>query len=450
MRKLRMASRASPMLTFSAVALAIASSNGACTCSKAPQPTASTENTASSATPSVEAASATTPSAEPGGLSAPIAASHGDNGDVVVAGLDVPAKSIRVQRINDKDEVVADKTVLPGVSWSTESELKVLAASGGVAVTWRGNRNGKLVRQLVMLDANLAPKGEPASVAAASCATQDALWFTDGARVHTRPWASAPTHSELPKDKDASLVCGAHRAFALLDEDDGTSFIALGTAGASPVRLFDEAQFGDDDQRERPEFTVGDDLGVVRLGISGAVTIREVKSGTVGPLHRLKTSLSRDADVVAVDASSRIIVVVYTEDVSDACPAEKGSSGTASTRVKALRIDRTSFEESVVELFPGACGRDVGPFFTAAMGDAVRVAWVERVSVVGKARAPIAGLASRTIPASGAPPELTRLEQPADALVDATCDQARCYAVALARRTGMDAMVPGVARVLRY
>jgi hypothetical protein len=34
--------------------------------------------------------------------------------------------------------------------------------------------------------------------------------------------------------------------------------------------------------------------------------------------------------------------------------------------------------------------------------------------------------------------------------VDAGCDSSRCYAVALARRAGVDAMVPGLARVIRY
>jgi hypothetical protein len=65
-------------------------------------------------------------------------------------------------------------------------------------------------------------------------------------------------------------------------------------------------------------------------------------------------------------------------------------------------------------------------------------------------RAPIAGLAHRAVPPSGPAGELARIEQPADALVDAGCDSARCYAVALARRAGMDAMVPGLARVVRY
>ena len=103
-----------------------------------------------------------------------------------------------------------------------------------------------------------------------------------------------------------------------------------------------------------------------------------------------------------------------------------------------------------MELAPGACGREVGPFFTGAMGDAISVGWVERVPVAGKPRAPIAGLAHRRVPAQGLPGELVHVEQLADALADAGCDATHCYAVALARRAGMDAMVPGFARVIRY
>jgi hypothetical protein len=298
-------------------------------------------------------------------------------------------------------------------------------------------------------------------VAAGSCATQDALWFTDGKRVHRRPWSGSATHSELPKDKDAALVCGAHRAFALLDEDEGTTLLALGGGGEAdagkadvgaaslPLSVLKESEFGEDEQRERAEFTVGDELGVVRLASSGAVALREIKAGALGPLRKLKTTIGRDDDVVAVDASARVVVVVFTEDAGAACAAEGGAMS-PSTRVKALRVDRATFEESTVELSPGACGREVGPFFTGAVGDAVSVAWVERVPVAGKARAPIAGLAHRAVNAAGAPGELVRAEQPADALVDAGCDGARCYAVALARREGMDAMIPGLARVLRY
>lgn len=428
----------------------VAGGGGACTCSKGSSPAASTDPPApaDSAAPRV--------AGEPGGLSAPIAATVVGQGDVIVAGLDVPASSIRVQRISAKDEVRAERTVLEGVAWSSESDLKLLPAADGVAVTWRGLRNGKLVRQLLVLDAGLAPKGNAVEVAAASCATQDALWFTDGKRVHAHAWAAPPSQAELPKDKDASLVCGAHRAYALLDDDEGTSFLALsaspegGAPASTPIRLLEESQFGEDDQRERSEFAVSDDFGVVRLGVSGAIAVREVRANTVGALHKLKTTLSRDADVVAVDASPRVVAVIFTEDVGQSCPADSKGASSAATRVKALRVDRTTFEESAVELAPGTCGREVGPFFTASKGEGVSVAWVERVPTLGKSRAPIAALVHRIVAPSGALGELGRFEQPADALVDAGCDKTSCYAVALARRASNDPMVPGIARVIRY
>jgi hypothetical protein len=452
-----MASRAAEF-GLAALVMAIAMGGGACTCSKGSE---SGADDAASTEPTSDAALAVAhEGGEPGGLSAPIAGARGERGEVVVAGLDVPARAIRVQRISAKDEVLADRTVLAGVTWSSESELKVVPAAGGVAITWRGMRSGKLVRQLLVLGADLAPKGEAVDISAASCATQDALWYTDGKRVHSRPWSGKPTRSDLPKDKDAALVCGLHRAFALLDEDDGTGLVLLGgpDAGAEAVAgraavlpLLKESDFGEDDQRERAEYTVLDDVGVVRLATSGAVTLREVRDNTPGPLRKLKTVIPRDDDVVAVDASPRMVVVVFTEDVSEGCKSDGGGASTSpSTRVKALRIDRTTFEESVVDLSAGGCAREVGPFFTGVLGDSVSVSWVERIPVAGRSRAPVAGLAHRLVVSAGQLPELARIEQPSDALVDAGCDGTRCYAVALARRTGMDAMVAGLARILRY
>ena len=366
------------------VVLAIAQAAGGCTCSKggeaAPDASPTTSSDAS------EEATAPTASSDGGGLSAPIAAARIDADDVVIAGLDVAAKAIRVQRIDPSDHVAADRTVLEGVKWSSESDLKVVSAAKGAAVTWRGLRNGKMVRQMIVLNADLTTKGDIVDVTGASCATRDALWFSDGKRAHGRPWTGSAVKTELPREKDAALVCGVHRAFALLDEDDGTSVMPLGATGADAgaadaaiavtpgaIALLKESDFGEDEQRERTEYTAGDDLGVVRVASSGALAIREVRDGVAQPLRKLKSSVGRDDDVVAVDASPKQVIVVYTQDVGDACPGSQDST-TPSTRVKAVRIDRATFEESVVELAPGVCGKELGPFFTGALEDAVSAA----------------------------------------------------------------------------
>jgi hypothetical protein len=299
-----------------------------------------------------------------------------------------------------------------------------------------------------MVGADLARKGSPVEVSGPSCATKDAIWFTNGKRAHARSWSGATIDVDLPKEKEASLVCGMTRAWAFLEEDDGTSFLPLGAVDggrASTVRLIRESDFGEDEQRERSEYAVGDDFGVVRLASSGALAFREVKDGVVGTLKKARSKIPHDDDVVAVDASPRALVVVFTQDASSACP-----EGQASTRVSALRIDRGSSEETEVVLSPGMCSREVGPFFTGAVGDGVSVAWVERVPAAGKPKASIVALAHAFVPASGPAQAVQRLDVAADALVDAGCDSDRCYAAALERKSGTDGMVPGPIRVLRY
>ena len=94
-----------------------------------------------------------------GGLSAPIAAARGEHGDVVVAGLDVAAHAIRVQRISAKDEVVADRTVLDGVA-----VVLGVRAQGGRR---RRRRRGHVARAsrrearaaALVLGPDLAPEG---------------------------------------------------------------------------------------------------------------------------------------------------------------------------------------------------------------------------------------------------------------------------------------------------
>ena len=194
-------------------------------------------------------------------------------------------------------------------------------------------------------------------------------------------------------------------------------------------------EHADDEQRELAEYTVGDDVGFVRLAVSGALAVRELGAAGAGPLHRLRTTIRRDDDVVAVDASPRTVVIVYTEEVE---PGEAGA-GTdpaepvaACTRVAAVRVDRKTFDESVVELSRPRCGHELGPFFTSAVGDAVSVAWPERTGGAGEARAPIVGLAHLRVMPTGTP-ELGRVAHAAESIVDAGCGEEQCWAVALGR-----------------
>lgn len=365
-------------------------------------------------------------------LKPPIAAASVGGGVVLAAALDSEQNGVRVQRIDANDAVTADRLVLDDVAITPDAELKLAASAEGVALTFRGVRGGKLTRQLVLLGPDLAPKGPPVEVSAAYCATREGVWTSDGTKATSHLFKGGGATVALPKDKDASLFCAPHRAYAVLDDDDKTSAMPLGAEGAGAALVMRDADFGEDEQRELAEYAVGDEIGFVRLGASGALALRE-KSG---PLRNLKTRIGRDDDVVAVDASAKYVVIVYTEEA----PEDADVTGSGCTKVLAVRVDRQSWDEAKVELSSGRCGHEVGPFFTSALGDGVSVAWPERSGGVGQARAPIVALAHAVVAAEPAP-KLTRFPENARALVDATCDAASCYAVAL-EDSGL--------RVLRY
>jgi len=153
---------------------------------------------------------------------------------------------------------------------------------------------------------------------------------------------------------------------------------------------------------------------------------------------------------VVVDASPRMVVIVYTQDAGSSCPPPaSGGDTVVSTKVTALRVDRQTFEESTIELSPGRCGHEIGPFFTGVRGESVSVAWPERTGGLGKSRAPIVGLAHVLVSPSASNIALSRIEQSAEAIVDATCDANGCFAAALTRKSD-DAKSPGIVKILRY
>lgn len=429
----------------------------ACTCGKHTPPDESSASAGSASAPS--ARQEATPSAAPAAsarFSAPIAAARvAGSSDVVVVGLDVASKAIRLQRIDASDAVKLDRTVLEDVAWSPDADLKLFSSAAGTALVWRGKRGGKTGRALVVLGPDLAPRAgtAPRDVGATSCATQDAFVHADAKKIGVEPLGAGDagtlaSSTDTPKDREVALACGTHRAFAVLEHDDGADVAELGSrAGALATRpLLRDAEL-EGDTRERSEYVVGDELGVVRLSAGGALVRRETKDGKPGKLEKVKTTIPQDDDVVGVDASARQLVVVYTHETEGGCP----STASPATKVMALRIDRTSGAESVVELSSGTCGRELGPFYTAPFGDAVNVSWVERVPTAGKARPSIAALAHvAVVPEGAAKRELAHLDVDADALADAGCDATQCAAAALVRSPGMDAMVPGPIKVLRY
>jgi hypothetical protein len=194
-----------------------------------------------------------------------------------------------------------------------------------------------------------------------------------------------------------------------------------------------------DEEREHDTFVVGDTLGLVRVGQSGTVSVREV-GVELSPWRRLDAKLTSADDVVAADGDPDTTTLVYTRD-DGAC------DGPGAPSVHAVQVSKKGPSEPSFDVAPAACDRDLGPFYTGTLGDTFVVAWVERALVRAPGEPPIVGLAYRTITGARLG-ELRRVPRPADEIVDAGCDDKRCYAAALVRRA--PDVQPGVVEVLAY
>src|SRR5262249_40160784 len=177
-------------------------------------------------------------------FSKPIAATRAGGGAVVVAGLVVPEKAIVVTRIDAATGKASFTTAaLKKVGWTPDSELKAYPADGGAAIVWRGSREGKMVREMVIVGKDGAVKGDPIDVGPATCATDDGVaWTERGAngttRVLLRAWsAAAPRQvATVAADREPVVVCAAHRVFALGQGDDDLAF-TVGDAEAGAARM---------------------------------------------------------------------------------------------------------------------------------------------------------------------------------------------------------------------
>lgn len=378
------------------------------------------------------------------GLGAPLAAALRPSGEVVVVGFDAAKRAVRAVRVGEGERVTASGVVFEDVEASPESDLKVLSAGDGLAVVWRGKQKGALVRRVVSLDENLAPRRAPADIGAAFCATKDAVVHVEGGRAESLPHAGGSVAAPLGGDgtAEATVVCSPSRAFVLLEGDDDTRFAPF-DAKLATKPILRERDFGKDELRERSDLVVGDELVVVRIGAS-SVTLRETKGGEPLAPTRLETPIRQEHDVVAVDASDAFVLVVFTEDAGESCPDKVGPW----TKVKALRVDRATHAESVVALGEGACGHELGPFTTNRLGAGIAVTWIDRVPTQGKSRAPIAGFSHASVSATSAT-KAAHVAEPADALVDAGCAGTQCWMVSL-RRGELDAAASGTVHVRAY
>jgi hypothetical protein len=446
---------------------------GGCTCRGNASGGSSDGGAAAAAASSIsavaEAAAASAPATWGDVFSAPIAAARTPTG-TVVAGLVASEGTIRVAALRDADRLEGAKCdgatctgatpawvvdALRGVSWAADADVHVHPAGDGVAVVWRGQYGGKMSRTLVVLGPAGELRGDPAEIGAAYCANADGISWIDvrsgaPALVRARRWSDSSPHDvvAVSSDRDPSLVCGDHAAFVLGDGDEDVTAAAFGPADSAarpPVVAIRNADFGEDDERDHYPWSAADRLGIVRVGASGGLRVREWQAGaTPTPWRRLKHTLAEDDDVVAVDGDDTATLVVYTHDADEACPGV----GSTAEAVRALRVDRQSGEDMLVDLAPADCDHSPGPFWVAPSAQGLAVAWVNRGTKLPPKSASITGIAYRTLAPDGV--RAGHADQAADAFVDGGCDKTGCSAAALLRPPGADGMAPEGIRVFAY
>jgi hypothetical protein len=372
----------------------------------------------------------------------------------VVAGLVAAAGTVRLLGFTDGRQAWS-ADVLRGVAWAPDAELRLQGAPAGISLLWHGLRDGKSARTLVLVGARGEERGPPVEIGSSFCSTADGTaWIgphTAGpTRVSARRWSEADSNEVLSvsADRDVSLVCGDHRVIVLEEgEDDlgATSFVPGERAAPAPVTVLRDSDFRDD-EREHDAYSIGDDLGLVRVAASGSVALREVShANSPSPWRNLEHALSAEDDVVTVDGDVGATLIVVTHESEDAC----GDSRSSSESVRAIRIDRKTGQESLVEVAAPDCNRVRGPYWIGQASSGTVVAWIERHAAAPPKSAPISGMAFRVL--GGADTHAAeRIEELADAWVNGGCDDLRCSAAALLREPGSDGMRPAPIRVLLY
>jgi hypothetical protein len=375
-------------------------------------------------------------------FSAPIAATR-TGAMTVVAGLVAAKGTLRVAGWPEGEKAWS-VDALQDVAWTSDAELRLEPAGAGVAVLWHGNVAGKPTHTAVLLGPRGETRGEPVVVGGSSCATASGLVWVDGAahgpaHVSARPWIDPAAHevATVPADRAASVLCGDHDVFLLGDGDDdltSTTFLPEDRRAPSPVVVIRDSDFGDDDEREHHAYTAGDVLGLVRVSGSGAVALRDVSRAGLSPWRRLKHKIGPDDDVVATDGDAAATVIVFLHEIEDACDA-----GSTAETVRALRADRITSQDAVIDLARADCHRARGPFWLASTAGGNMVAWIERSANGSAGSAPIDAFFFGALSTDAGPPG--RLELAADAVVQAGCG-VTCLVAALVRTPDADGSQP--------
>ncbi|MFO0643699.1 MAG: hypothetical protein U0183_31015 [Polyangiaceae bacterium] len=383
-------------------------------------------------------------------LSMPIGATLVPGGGVVVAGLSVPEKVVRVARVSRSGVVERRADVLAGAEWAHDAEISPHAVGSAVALVYRGKLEGQLQRVVVRLDDTLSA-GPRRVFGTTTCATRDAVYWLEKKGVKAE-LAAGPRDLDLPgMDGDLGLFCDESRAFVTGDAEGVLSAVALSAEGAKTVLpIVGDKDFADE-EREHAFFATASGLAVVRIGAEGALATKS----PLEPKREAGLKLDDEEDLVLADADDTTLYLATTRE-HEGCAAGEDASALPtlrasrfSTSVHVVRLDLATGKATREDLGRAACGHQVSTFFFGKSGERRVLSWTERAPGSGKTKAPIDALAVRVL-GKGLATVSQKIPLHADGLVDAGCDADGCVAVWLERPEAQDDRQPELPRILRF
>ena len=437
-----------PRHVFAALAVLAVGQGAACTCSKGQD--ASAVDAAAASAPA-EIKDAAPAALELPRLSLPMGASLLPSGAVVVAGLSVAEKAVRVALVGVDGRVAATTAIFGNAEWAHDSEVSVHSVGNDVVVSFRGKVEGGLRRSIVRLDERLVAK-EPVTFGAVTCATKDGVFWLDKKHVKAETPSGRKDFPVPTMDGDLGLFCDESHALVTADAEGALSTSEIMEGGFGPVvPLVGDKDFSDE-EREHAFFVGASGLGVLRIGSEGAIA---VKLASHGP-RKIPTKLEEDDDLVVADADDAALYVASTQD-HDGCETGEDASALPtlrtsrfSTSVHLLRIDLATDKAIREDLGRAACGHQAGPFFFGKAREKRILAWSERAPGANKTKPPIAAFSYRVLGPNTAGTVSKRVPLRADGLVDAGCNATSCAVVWLERPEGQDDKQPELPRILRF
>ncbi len=394
-------------------------------------------------------------------FAAPLAAALGPGGTVFVAGRRRGAGGLLLGSydLEGRPGVELDRPL--DAALGRLAELDAFASPGGVVASVEGEGGQRQWLRAASIGGLASAPWEPTEPSACATAADAALLsrVEGGFQARLAPLAGGPAaDAGAPlAGTAASLLCGATRAFLLVDRESEHVARALASPPPPDVALGGAREPGDV-ERSFAAYVAGDQLVALRLGSKRGLRFRTWDGVTreAGPWVHADLALEGEVafELALVTADAIAVVTSRSVEASRACPDD---SGDTVAELSIVRRSDGAVRRAADRLETWRCGAEPGPFWGGTPRGRFVVAWPRGVdSACAKLGVRYGGLSVASAGVEGkGPPRVDRLGAPAEAIEDAGCDDERCVAIALARGeagacVAADDPSSGAPRVLAY